>query len=82
VVPALVGGCDLEGAARARGGLLEDERDRTAPETLLLGARLLGHLQLGGQFDQVAELLGREVQFLEEVAAREVWGCTARHGGS
>ena len=66
---ALVGGGDLEGAAGAGGGLLEDQRDVPAPQPLDLGARLLGRLQLGGQVDQAAELLGGEVQLLEEVAA-------------
>ena len=71
---ALVGGGDLEGAAGARRGLLEDQRDVPAAQPLHLGARLLGRLELGGQVDQAAELLGGEVQLLEEVAAGEVDG--------
>ena len=71
---ALVGGGDLEGAAGAGGGLLEDQRDVPPAQPLLLGARALVGLQPCGQVHQVAELLGREVQLLEKVAARQVDG--------
>ena len=44
-VRALVVGGDLEGAAGAGGGLLEDEADLLAPELLDLEAALLGGLE-------------------------------------
>lgn len=71
---ALVGGGHLEGAAGPGRGLLEDQRDVPAAQPLRLGPRLLGALELGRELDQAAELLGREVQLLEEVAACEVYG--------
>ena len=71
---ALVVGGHLEGAARAGRGLLEDQRDVLAPQPGLLGAGVLGGLQLGGEVEQEAELLSREVELLEEVPVPEVRG--------
>jgi len=46
-MPALVAHGDLEGDLGTSGGLLEDERDLPADQSLLLGARGSGRLQLG-----------------------------------
>ncbi|VZR19933.1 Uncharacterised protein [Escherichia coli] len=78
---ALVGGGDLERAAGARRGLLEDQRDVPALEVPRLRPGPLRGLQLRGQLDQAAELLLGEVQLLEEVAAGE-GGRDCRHGGA
>lgn len=83
---ALVRGRHLEGAAGPGRGLLEDQGDVPAAEAGDLGAGTLGGFQLGRQVDQSAELLGAEVQLLEEVAAREVyrheWAPDSRHSGT
>ena len=55
-VRALVVGRDLERRARARGGLLEDQRDLLALEPAGLGAGVLGGLQRGGQPQELGEL--------------------------
>jgi len=68
-VRALVVGCDLERTTRPGRVLLEDQHDLLADEALLLAAFLLGRLQLGGQIDQVADLVGRVVGEPEEVPA-------------
>ena len=70
-VRALVVRGHLERAARARRGLLEDQADLLLAEVLLLSPVLLGRLEVGRQVEQVAELVGREVELLEEVAALE-----------
>ena len=71
-VGALVVGAHLEGAARARGGLLEEQRDVPPDEVLALGAGPLGGLQLTGEAEQMGPLLGREVGFLQEAAAVQI----------
>ena len=68
---ALVRRADLEGAAGARGGLLEDEGDIPAGQALDLAAGLLGRLELGGQLDEGHPLLGGEVELAQEAAALE-----------
>ena len=55
-VGALVVAGDLEGAAGAGRGLLEDQADLLAGQVLLLGAGILGALQVAGEIEQVAEL--------------------------
>ena len=57
-VRALVVGRDLEGTAGPRRVLLEDQHDLLADELLLLAALSLRRLQLSGQVDQVADLVG------------------------
>jgi hypothetical protein len=52
-VRALVVAGDLEGAARAGRGLLEDQADLLALEVLLLGARVLGALEIAREIEQV-----------------------------
>ena len=71
-VGALVVGRDLERATRAGRVLLEDQRDLLADELLLLAALLLRRLQLGGEVDEVADLVGGVVGQLEEVPAVQV----------
>ena len=69
---ALVLGGDLEGAAGAGGGLLEDEGDVLAGHGGLLAAGIFGALEVAGQVEQVIELLRREVEDLQEIAVSEV----------
>ena len=70
-VGSLVVRADLEGAAGARRGLLEEESDVPARQAAFLLAGLLGRLELGGQLDERHPLCGREVELLEEAAALE-----------
>ena len=58
-VRALVVAGDLERAARARRRLLEDQADFLAVEMLLLGARVLGALEIAREVEQVPELTRR-----------------------
>ena len=71
-VRALVLRGDLERGAGPRRGLLEDQRDVLAGEARLLVAAVLGGLEVGGQLEQELQLLGREVELLEEAAVAEV----------
>ena len=52
---------DLEGAAGAGRGLLEDQADLLAPEQLPLGARVFRALQVARQVEQVEHLALAEV---------------------
>ena len=65
---ALVVGGHLEGAAGARRGLLKNESDVLTGQPLHLAAGLLVRLELGGQLEQGAPLLSREVELFEETA--------------
>jgi hypothetical protein len=71
-VGALVVGSNLEGAARAGGGFLEDKGDRLAIEMRLLDAGFLGVFQFRRQLQQVAYFFGSEVQELEEMSVAKV----------
>ena len=75
-VRALVLRGHLEGGAGARRRLLEDQRDVLAGEARLLVAAVLGRLEVGGQPEQEPQLLGGEVELLEEAAVAKV----ERHG--
>jgi len=48
---------DLEGTARAGRGLFEDQAHLLALEVLLLGARVLGTLEVAREVEQVLEFL-------------------------
>jgi hypothetical protein len=71
-VRALVVGGDLEGRARARRGLLEDQRDRLAAQARDLVPGELGGLERGGEPEQLLELFRGEVELLEQAAVAEV----------
>ena len=73
VRPLVVGG-DLEGAAGAGRGLLEDQADLLALEQLALGAGILGALQVAREVEQVEHLALAEVVELQVAAALEVEG--------
>jgi hypothetical protein len=60
------------------GRLLEDECDVLARQSSPLIAGVLGGLEIGGELEQELQLVGTEVQLLEEAAVAEV----ERHGGS
>jgi hypothetical protein len=84
-VRALVLRGHLERGASASRGLLEDERDLLPGEVRLLVPGVLGGLQVGSELEQEPQLLGGEVQLLEEVAVAEVEGhrrflCSRRDG--
>ncbi len=72
-VRALVVGGDLEGAARAGRGLLEDERDVLALEALFFLTLLLGRLQLLREFEKVENLFARIVLEGEEAPIPQVY---------
>ena len=69
---AEVHGADLEGAAGARGGLLEQQDDVLALEVAVRGARALEILEVAGELEQVLDLLGGEIEQTQEAAAGEV----------
>src|SRR5690606_34891347 len=71
-VRALVVGGDLERRAGPGRGLLEDQGDLLARQTLGLDARVLGHLQRLGEVEQEPQLGRREVDLLEEAAVAQV----------
>ena len=73
---------DLEGAAGAGRGLLEDQGDVLAAQARLLGAGVLRPLQIRRQVEQELPLRGGEVQLLEEVAVAQVEGHEDLLGGS
>jgi hypothetical protein len=73
-VCALVVRGDLEGAARARGGLLEDEGDVLADEPLALVTAVLRRLQLAREPQQKLDVARGEVEQVGEVAAAQVNG--------
>ncbi len=73
---ALVVGRDLERAARAGRGLLEDEAEVLAAQPRHLGAGVLGALEVPGQVEKEADLLPGEVGHLEDAAVAKV----ERHG--
>ena len=70
VRPLIVGG-DFEGGPRARGRLLEDQRDVLALEPLLLGRGPLLVTELFTQVEEAEELLSREVDVPQETAPRQ-----------
>ena len=57
----LIVGSDLEGAASAGGGLLEDEGDVPAGELWLFDAGVLGPFEVSSQVEQVVHLAWRVV---------------------
>ena len=73
-VGALVVGGDLEGDPGPGRRLLEDEGDVLAAQARLLVAAVLRGLEVGRQLQQEADLVGREVQLLEEAAVAQVDG--------
>ena len=64
----------LERAARAGGGLLEQQDDVLAFEVAMGGTRQFQVLELLGQLDEVADLVRREIQQLQEVASAQARG--------
>ena len=68
---ALVRHGHLERAARAGGGLLEEEGHLLADESLLLAALASGGLQFDREVKERLPLIGSEVEFLEEGAAEQ-----------
>ncbi len=73
-VRALVLRGDLERGASPRRGLLEDQGDVLAGEARLLVAGVLRGLEVGGELEQEAQLVGGEVELLEEAPVAEVEG--------
>ena len=71
-VCALVLGGDLERGASPRRRLLEDQRYVLARQVRLLVAGILRGLEVGGQLEEEPQLLGSEVELLEEAAVAEV----------
>ena len=69
---AEVHGADLEGAAGARGGLLEQQHDVLALEVAVRGAGALEVLEVLGELQLVLDLLGGEVEQAEERTTAEI----------
>ena len=75
-VAALVEERHFEDAARAGGGLLEDEGHVLAREELGFSTGAAGLFEIGGEVEQVGQLFAGEVGNLEEVAVFEIHGST------
>jgi hypothetical protein len=71
-VRALVVGAHLERRARARGALLEDQRDLLAVQPPRLGARVLRRLQGARESQEILELARAEVELLQKAAVAQV----------
>jgi hypothetical protein len=71
-VGALVIGRYFEGAAGTGRAFLEDQRNVLALEVLLLGAGVLGTLEVAGQVQQVVQLLSSVVHQAEQAAVVQV----------
>ena len=67
---AQVVGRDLKAAAGAGAGLFKDQRNVLAAQRVVGDVRLLLLLELRRQIDQSADLLGRQVQQLQEAFSR------------
>ena len=74
---AQIVGRDLEAAAGAGAGLFKDQRNVLAAQRVVGDVRLLLLLELRRQIDQRADLLGRQVQQLQEALSRQ--GLGVRH---
>ena len=68
----LIVGSDLEGAASAGGGLLEDEGDVLAGELRLLDAGVLGPFEVSSQVEQVVHLACRVIVEGQQIPVPEV----------
>ena len=73
---AQVHGAHLEGAAGTGRGLLEQKHDILALQVAVGHAGALHVLEVAGQIEQVADLLGSEIEQSEEVLSRKI----ERHG--
>ena len=62
---------DLEGATRARAGLLEDQRDALALVHAVRDAGFFLRLELGREVEQLRDLRGGEVEQLQKVSSPE-----------
>ena len=69
---AQVAGAYLEGAACPGGGLLKQQHDLLAAQPFVLHAGGLQTLELGGQVDEVVDLVGGVVQKSEEAPSSDV----------
>src|SRR4029078_8781110 len=63
---------DFEGATRPRRGLLEDQYDLLAFQMLLLGAGILGALEVAGQGEEILEFPLREILDCQERAVAQI----------
>ena len=71
---AFVVGCNLEGAAGAGGGLFEQQHDVLAGEQVAADAGALFRLEVGGEIQHIADLIGGEVLQGQERAAFQING--------
>jgi hypothetical protein len=71
-VRALVVAGDLERAARARRRLLEDQADFLVDEVFLLGAGVLGALEIAREVEQVTELACGVVLYRQQRAVAQI----------
>ena len=69
---ALIVGGDLERAAGAGRGLLEDQNDLFLLELLFLGPIPFRGLELGGEIEERDELLLRQQPDVEEVGSLQI----------
>ena len=76
--PAELGDPDLEGDARSRGRLVEDEPDRAAGEKPELAAAGALCLQLVGEVEEHCELVARPARDAGEATALQLLGTPAK----
>lgn len=73
---ALVVSSNLKGAARAGGGLFEDERNVLADKSARFRPHALGLLEVDGEINEIVDLSRRVVNETEKAAAAKIH----RHG--
>ena len=69
---AQVVGGDLEAAAGAGGGLLKDEGDVLAAQSVMADTGLFLGLQVGGEIQQALDLVGGVIKELQKAAVRKI----------
>ena len=69
---AQIVGSDLEAAAGAGGGLLEDKGNVLAAQSIVADAGLFLCLQVGGEVKQTFDLFGSVIEKLQKAAVRKI----------
>ena len=65
-------GCNFEAAAGAGGGLLKDEGDVLAAQSVVADTGLFLGLQVGGEIQQALDLVGGVIKELQKAAVRKI----------
>ena len=69
---AQIVGCNFEAAAGAGGGLLKDEGDVLAAQSVVADTGLFLGLQVGGEVQQALDLVGGVIKELQKAAVRKI----------